>query len=243
VANLSQRLLRVRSRNNPKRDQLLKRIASILFEEYGTPTLGNFRDPVKEIFYIMLSAKTTDAQYRKTHRTLFMRFPTLASLAAAKIAEVKSCILSGGLAYKRSRQVVATAKKIAKLGDDPSKIIRKMEPERAFEFLSTLPGMGPKSAFCVMMCSLDLDVFPVDANVQRIAERIGLLTIGNKHYSAQRKMAPMIPDGLSKIIHIGLVEHGRRVCTPRNPDCERCRLNEMCKYRRKNDERKVQETL
>ena len=74
--------------------------ADRLHAEYGLPRLGNYRDPVREIFFIMLSAKTTDAQYRKTYANLSRRFKTLEEIAAAPAKAIRFCILSGGLAGK-----------------------------------------------------------------------------------------------------------------------------------------------
>ena len=79
---------------------------------YGLPRLGNFRDPVREVFYIVLSARTTDEQYRETERRLHAAFPTLAELAAGRIDRIRRCITSGGLANRRAAQVMRIAKRM-----------------------------------------------------------------------------------------------------------------------------------
>ena len=79
---------------------------------YGLPRLGNFRDPVREVFYIVLSARTTDGQYRETERRLRAAFPTLAKLAAGRIDCIRRCIISGGLANRRAAQVKRIAKRM-----------------------------------------------------------------------------------------------------------------------------------
>ncbi|MBX3398113.1 MAG: hypothetical protein KF873_05190 [Gemmataceae bacterium] len=81
------RLLRTRRRNSSPWRELFAEVADRLVAEHGVPSLGNFRDPVKEIFYIVLSARTTDAQYRLTHRNLMRAYPTLPELAKARLAE------------------------------------------------------------------------------------------------------------------------------------------------------------
>ncbi len=103
-------------------------VADRLLREHGVPTLGNFRDPIKEIFYILLSAKTTDGQYRATHRKLWSTFPKLEQLAAAPVAAIRRCILSGGLAGKRARQIQRTARRlIAAGGRNPASFPRRCE--------------------------------------------------------------------------------------------------------------------
>ena len=77
-------------------------VARRLVAEYGRPTLGNYRDPVKEIFYILLSARTTDLLYRKAHRRFFSEFPDVSALANASVRRVMRCIDRAGLGRKRA---------------------------------------------------------------------------------------------------------------------------------------------
>ncbi len=202
-----------------------------LVHKYGVPSLGNLRDPVQEIFYIMLSARTTDNQYRKTYRALRAKYPSLTDLAMASAEEILSCIRDGGLGKKRAAQLRGIAAALlAKFGNDPSRHLKNLSAREAFELLNGLPGMGPKSALCVMMYSLNHDTFPVDTNVQRVASRLGALSPRLKHWQAQQRLPALVPEGRSKELHIGLVVHGRTVCLPLKPRCDRCILADLCKY-------------
>lgn len=234
MSSTTARHLLVRRRNHsPWRDRFAT-VADRLVAEYGVPTLGNFRDPVKEIFYILLSARTTDAQYRRTHRNLLRAYPTLADLAKARVAGVRKCIASGGLDSVRARHCILLARELlAKCGPNPARYIRSLDPAAAYAFLAALPGVGPKSALCVAMYSLGADVFPVDANVQRIAERMGAIRPRLEHRVAQRRLAAVTPDGRSRELHIAMVVHGRKVCRPANPKCGECCLADLCKRGRK----------
>ena len=115
--NTTAQLLGVRPRRKSPWVERLAVVAERLKAEYGVPGLGNFRDPVKEIFYILLSAKTTHAQYRATHRNLWNTYPKLSDLANASIPEIRKCILSGGLAGKRARQIRRTARALIAAGE------------------------------------------------------------------------------------------------------------------------------
>lgn len=215
--------------------QVFTIVADRLVAKYGVPSLGNLRDPVQEIFYITLSARTTDSQYRKTYRALRSRFPTLANLSAASVEDIFSCIADGGLGKKRAAQVRDIATKLlTQFGVAPSQRLRRMTAHEVFDVLTGLPGMGPKSALCVMMYSLNHDTFPVDVNVQRVASRLGALSPRLKHWQAQQRLPALVPEGRSKELHIGLVAHGRSVCLPRKPRCERCILADLCKYGMRN---------
>jgi len=206
-------------------------VCNRLVTAYGRPTLGNYRDPVREILYIVLSAKTTERLYQRAYRGLKRRYKTLPQLADADIAGIEDCIRGAGLAKKRAPQIQKLAQKlIADLGPNPSRKLRKLEPETAFRYLVGLPGVGPKSALCVMTMSLDADVFAVDANVQRVAGRLGALPDNLKHYEAQKRLPSLVPIGRSRDLHVGLVIHGRRICLPRAPRCDGCVLLDLCKF-------------
>lgn len=229
MSTLTAKLLRVRRRKSVWTERL-RTVADRLRVEYGVPSLGNFRNPVTEVFYILLSARTTDGQYRRTHRALTAAFPKLSDLATAKLPAIRRCIVAGGLGDKRAIHSRAAARALLALGKNPARHLRELPVEEAFAVLVALPGVGPKSALCVIMYSLDADAFPVDVNVQRIAARLGAIPHGQTHPQAQRALAAIAPDGVSKALHIGLVVHGRKVCLPLRPKCDRCVLLDLCRY-------------
>lgn len=217
-------------RSSSKWPDVLEEVADRLVSKYGTPSLGNYRDPVKEVFYILLSARTTEALYKRAHRSLFLTFPGIENLADAGVEEVLGCIDGAGLGRKRSVQIIQLAKTLVNdFGRNPAKRLRAMSAYEAYNYLTALPGLGPKSALCVMMYSLDLDVFPVDVNVQRVAERMGIIPHKLKHYQAQQRLPKLVPSGRSKELHIGLVILGRRACLPIRPKCDECVVADLCR--------------
>ena len=210
----------------------LATVTNRLEKAYGTPSLGNFKDPVKEIFYILLSARTTESLYKRAHQNLFNEYPSLTSIASAKINGIWHCIKIAGLGKKRARQIQLTAERLLNdFGPKTRGYLRAMTASSAYEYLVSLPGLGPKSALCIMMYSLNADVFPVDVNVRRILERLGILSANLKHYQAQAIAPAYVPRGRSLALHIGLVEHGRKICLPQNEKCDICILGDLCKHR------------
>jgi endonuclease-3 len=222
---------------------LLAEVADRFVRVYGAPSLGNFADPVEELFYILLSARTAEVKYLRSHRALRTRYPTLEDLAKAPVKGIQACIADAGLSRKRARQVKEIAGRLLRHpGPDASDLLRKMSAEEVFAFLTGLPGVAAKSALCVMMYSLGWDVFPVDVNARRVATRLGLLRPGLEHRAAQASLPAFVPEGRSKELHVGFVVHGRTVCPPRRPACERCPLNDLCPFgrrelRKRKDER------
>ncbi|MCX7419025.1 MAG: endonuclease III [Planctomycetia bacterium] len=208
----------------------MAKITDLLVAEHGTPSLGNFRDPVKEIFYIVLSARTTESLYKQAHKRLWSQFPSLEEIAKAPLARLRNCVATAGLGKKRAAQIkVIASKLLSEFGPRPAIKLRRLSAEGAYAALRSLPGVGPKSALCVLMYSLGFDVFPVDAHVQRVLRRIGLIGAGAKHYHAQDLPPGFVPSERSKELHVALVIHGRRVCKPRAPLCNECVIKSICK--------------
>lgn len=217
-------------RNAAHWQRQLAEVADILVSSYGTPTLGNYRSPTKEIFYILLSAKTTEGLYKAAYRRLWQRFPTLPAIADAPLGAVMSCVEGAGLGAKRAKQIKRIAQRLlADLGPHPDRVVRKMSVETAYSYLIGLPGVGPKSALCVLMYSLNADVFPVDANIQRVLCRMGAIVSGAKHYHAQGLLPLYVPAGRSKDLHVTLITHARTVCRPITPLCEGCAIRHLCR--------------
>ncbi len=209
----------------------MEEIARLLVSKYGTPSLGNFRDPVEELFYIVLSAKTSEAHYRAAHTRLRRRFRNLVALSKASLPEIYKCIRMAGLGKKRTKQIKEIASRLLRdWGIRPANSLRRLPAEDAYAYLRSLPGIGPKSALCVMMYSLGFDVFPVDTHANRVLSRIGAINGGAKHYEAQNLLPGFVPNGYSKQLHVALIVHGRRVCKAGSPHCEKCLISDLCDH-------------
>jgi endonuclease-3 len=102
--------------------------------------------------------------------------------------------------------------------------------EEAREFLTSLPGIGPKTAACVLLFACKQPVFPMDTHIFRIARRLGLIPEKGSETQAHKLMEQLIPDGKHYSLHLNMILHGRRICHPRNPQCKQCCLIEYCQY-------------
>jgi endonuclease III len=229
VSRLTAELMGENRRCGKRWSAVLSLVTDTLKTKYGTPLLQNYPDPVKEIFFILLSARTSENLYVRAMDALFAKYKNCQDLADASAANVMDCISLAGLGEKRSEQVIQIARRlIDDFGSDAGDKLREMTPVEVYGYLTSLPGVGPKSALCVMMWSLDIDVLPVDVNVQRIAARLGVIPCGLKHYQAQKKLPKYVPDGRSRELHSAFMVHGRLICTPRNPKCSKCEIRELC---------------
>ncbi len=111
--------------------------------------------------------------------------------------------------------------------EDLGKIFDK-DPEEAREDLLDLPGVGPKTADCVLLFAGGFDVLPVDTHVNRTAKRLGLASSDDNLEEVRKKVQDLFPPGKLGNTHILLIELGREYCKSRTPDCEECPVEEFC---------------
>jgi len=211
----------------------MRRVHVKLVPLYGEPRLGNFRDPLDEIAFIILSARTTETLYVRAHKNIKALFPSWESVAAADPGALCSAIAVAGFGEKRARQLIAVYSHIlTDFGDAARSSFRQMSPQAVFDYLTQLPGIAAKTALCIMMWSLDHDVLPADTHVARVMARLGAIPCGLRPEEAQLAVAPCAPSGCCRQLHTVLVMHGRSVCRSRQPACEKCVLRRMCPSRK-----------
>lgn len=217
----------------------LREIHNILHLLHGSPTLGNKRDPVDELVYIILSRKTPEEQYQRAFVALKERFPTWDALLRSKAETVRKIVGPGGLARKKEASIRGSLVAIKeRFGSISLEAARKWSDAELEAFLCSLPEVSRKSAYCVMMYAFGRRVFPVDAHVGRVLQRLGLhrtlgldLT-GLDHKQLQTVLADLVPPNLRLPLHVNLVTHGRAVCTALAPKCGDCDLARFCASRR-----------
>lgn len=213
------------------RRKQLHRILQRLQDHYEFDNLGNLPDPLDELIYIVLSTRTQGSVFLQTFINLKRRFPNWSLLLEAPQEEVEEVLEPGGLSKKKASWLKLLLREIvAREGSANLDGTRSMSDEEVEDYLTSLPGVGLKTARCVMMYSLSRQALPVDANVQRIFERLGLME-RDIHYSKIHDVAQaIVPEDLRALLHIYCVIHGRKKCTPRNPRCTACPLLAYCDF-------------
>lgn len=220
-----------------KNHRKLQEIADALRAVYGSPLLGNQEKPVDELVYIILSRKTREDAYQRVFWRLRNAFDTWDDLLASPPEKVNELIFSSGLAGKKTLSIINALQVLRETFSSCT-----MEPaedwsnDRLFDFLCSLPEVGPKSAYCIMLYSFDRAVFPVDTHVGRCLSRIspfadlGLDLRGLGHKKLQLILPPLIPPHLRYGLHVDLVAHGRSICHFRQPVCGECQVRRYCAY-------------
>jgi endonuclease III len=195
--------------------------------------LGNKHEPLNELVYIMLSRRTHDRQFREGYRRLRHAFPTWDAVLAAPRRAVERVIAPLGFGKQRADHLIEALKQIKRdFGRLSLSRLRRWDTSAALNYLMSLKGVNEKTAKCVLMYSLGREVFPVDTHVLRISKRLGLIHPDMSEYLAARPLEMLVPAKLRLGLHIAMVQHGRAVCLPGEPQCERCVIRDLCEYGR-----------
>ncbi|HYG59856.1 MAG TPA: hypothetical protein VD902_17465 [Symbiobacteriaceae bacterium] len=206
-------------------------LARLLSQTYGDPRHGNPTDPTDSLFYLMLSRKTPIATAGRIFSRLqeaSARWDRLADMPEAEIAEL---LAGSGLEAIRAghlRRVAGLLRE--RFGLVTLAPLRNWSDEDCLTFLSALPGVGMKTALCVMLYGLERQVFPADVHCIRVLGRMGVIDAHLAHRPAQRRLAVMVPEHLGYALHVNLVAHGQQVCRAGAPKCGACVVREFCAH-------------
>ncbi len=201
---------------------------------YGRPAHAQEGDPLDVLIATVLSQNTSDVNSHRAFAQLKATFPSWEAALAARPSQIVGAIRLGGLAEVKARRIKRILRDIE---DDRGTLdlsfLRRKPVEDAREYLTALPGVGPKTAACVLLFSLKRPVFPVDTHVLRVSKRLGLLppktTMERAHelYEAMLSTNSWTAKDMLAL-HLGLVHHGRVTCIARRPRCEVCSIYELC---------------
>ncbi len=210
--------------------RILKRLRTV----YSRDRLGNKRNGIDELVFIMLSRRTQDKQYRDGYRALKKAFPTWASMLKARRVDVEKALMPLGFARQRTDHLLAALTHITNdFGSLSLGRLRKWNTSKALNYLLSLKGVNEKTAKCVLMYAFDREVFPVDTHALRICKRLGLLNAEASEFRASRPLEAIVPPPLRADFHIALIQHGRSICRPGVPKCGECVIRSLCEYDRK----------
>jgi endonuclease III len=204
-------------------------IAEALAQAYGPLPYARRHPPVDELVTTLLSHSTTDANQERAFRALRERYPGWDDVRRAPVAEVAETVRVAGLAPQKAPRIQRALDEIA---DDPRgddlEWLGGVPLEEAMAFLTSLDGVGPKTAACVMCFSFDAHVVPADTHVHRIALRTHVVPPRATAAAAQERLSRWVPEGMAYATHMRLIRHGRQVCVARRPRCGECVLLPLC---------------
>jgi len=205
--------------------EIVERLSAL----YGEPVWCPHGDAVSELVLTILSQNTSDANSGRAFLRLRSRFLTWEELLAADPAEIEAEIQVGGLARIKAPRIKAALEEVWRRCDSfDLSFLREMPLAEAKEWLRSLPGVGPKTAACVLMFALGRPALPVDTHVHRVSQRLGLVPTKTGASQAHDLLEAMLQPEEVYPFHVSLIEHGRRLCRAQRPLCPECPLRDRC---------------
>ncbi|MEA2219580.1 MAG: endonuclease [Solirubrobacteraceae bacterium] len=213
----------------PSRERV-ERLRARLAEVYGVPVQAPHGEPLAELVLTVLSQSTNDRNRDVAFLRLRERFASWEAVRDAPLAEVEEAIRPGGISKVKSARIQAILRAIG----DPLELgwLRDAPVARSQAYLCALPGVGRKTAACVLLFSFGLRDVPVDTHVGRVATRLGLLRPKAPSHELHDAIVALTPPGAELEMHVNLLRHGRRTCHAQRPACPDCALARTCPSRR-----------
>ena len=206
-----------------------QQIIEILTDTYGGAECGlDFSTPFQLLIATILSAQCTDVRVNMVTPALFEKYPDVQAMSRAEIKDVEELIKTCGFYKTKAKNIVSTAIALCTRFDG--------EVPKTMDELTSLDGVGRKTANVVMANAYGIPAIAVDTHVFRVSNRLGLANADNVE-KTELQLQKVIPKNLWSDMHHSLIWHGRKVCSARKPKCDECNLCELCKYYKQNNKR------
>ena len=207
----------------------INEIIALLEQEHGALERQPLGDPLSVLIGTILSQNTSDVNSHRAFDKLIETFGTWEQVAQAGVDEIAEAIKDGGLNRIKAVRIKASLQSILDSHGslDLGFLVNRPSSE-AREWLEKLPGVGPKTAACVLLFSLGKPALPVDTHVYRVSKRLGLINSKVSPEEAHRLLETMVPEDKRYEFHLLMLAHGRRVCQARRPLCQECIFQQQC---------------
>lgn len=207
-------------------------VDKLLAQTYGDRRWRKHAEPIDELVATVLSQHTNDVNRDKAFKQLKRRFPSWEQVLNAPVRSIAAAIKPAGLSNQKAPRIKAMLKEIAEANGGKLSLdfLADMPVPEAMEWLRKLPGVGPKTAACVLLFSFGKPIFPVDTHIYRISKRLGWLDEKVSEAKANELLDKVVPNEIKYRLHLNMIAHGRKVCKPQNPRCDECALKHLCNY-------------
>jgi endonuclease-3 len=196
---------------------------------YGQPERSRPQAPIDELVATILSQHTSDLNTERAFASLKEAFPTWDTVIDAADADVADAIRVGGLADVKAPRIRHVLREVREqVGSFDLSFLAALPLDDARAWLTALNGVGPKTASCVLLFSLDRPAMPVDTHVHRVSLRLGLIPERTSAERAHALLEAIVPDGEAYAAHMLMIRHGRETCVARRPKCAACVLVQCC---------------
>lgn len=222
------------SANDEEHDRLCEKyetVFQVLVSSYGRPEWRQHLPPVDELVCTILSQSTSDTNRDKGFTALKERFADWQLVMNAPENQVVDAIRPAGLANQKGPRIQSALRTIyEQRGDINLDFLAEMPLAEAKAWLTSLKGVGPKTAAILLLFTFGRPAFPVDTHVHRITRRLGLIGPSVTAAKAHDILEELGDAETFYPIHLNFIRHGREICRARNPKCAICPLQEACNF-------------
>jgi len=206
-------------------------VCKILISKYGKEVSERKLPPIDELVMTILSQHTNDVNMFRAFESLKGAYSSWEEVLAVPQDELAVTIRSSGMFNLKAKRIQATLREIQeRVGKLDISHLETMEIAEAKEWLTSLYGVGPKTAAIVLLFSFGLPVLPVDTHVWRVTKRLGIIDMNVSREKAHDLLEQIIPSDCIPSLNKNLVRHGREICRAQNPKCPSCFLNNICDF-------------
>jgi endonuclease-3 len=207
----------------------VEKVLNLLSAEYGKRKWRPRQSPIEVLVQTILSQNTSDRNSGPAFEHLLASFGSWEEMANAGVGRISHSIKAGGLGMVKARYIKQALEEIRRRqGGFELGFLGKLPVDDARDWLRQLPGVGMKTASCVLLFSLGMPALPVDTHVFRVAKRLGLIDSVVSVEKAHRLLEGLVPSQDVYQFHVLLIEHGRRICKAQRPRCKECALATLC---------------
>ncbi|MCZ7674346.1 MAG: endonuclease III [Chloroflexi bacterium] len=206
-------------------------VYQLLKEQYGEPIWRPYLPPVDELVCTILSQSTSDTNRDKGFYALKARYPDWQHVMNAPEAEIIETIRPAGLANQKGPRIQAALRTVyEQRGALSLDFLADLPLDEAKAWLINIKGVGPKTAAIILLFAFNRPAFPVDTHVHRVSKRLGLIGPKVTADKAHDLLESVNRPETYYAMHLNFIQHGREICTARNPKCNICVLREVCDY-------------
>jgi endonuclease-3 len=225
---------------NPEIVEKALAVYPILLETYGERPLTPRRSPMRELISTMLSHRTNHANEELAYERMWKRFGSWEVIRDAPVEELTEAISTSTFPEAKAPNIKRVlAQIIDERGEASIDFLQDIPWEEGLAWLTSLPGVGVKTATLVLLFCFAKPVLPVDTHVHRISIRLGLISSKTTAEAAHSILLSLFPPDPYILFnfHKSMLKHGQTLCTYNNPKCEKCPLLHLCDYGQQNTQR------
>ncbi|MFP4026996.1 MAG: endonuclease III domain-containing protein [Candidatus Brocadiia bacterium] len=204
-------------------------VLDALAESYGIPSRAD-SDPLEVLVHGILSQNTSDLNSGRAWNELKVSYGSWEEMAGATNPQIAEAIKCGGLADQKAAAIGELLDWLGERGEYSLNFLEPLSAEEAEKKLTQIKGIGVKTARLALLFGFGKPTFVVDTHVLRVGQRLRLIPADCSRIKAHKRLDELVPDKRKYSAHLNMIEHGRELCHPSSPECEKCPVQTWCVF-------------